>query len=34
MYRSEEPVPNLQHQPVILQPGVAPEAPVAPKLGE
>jgi len=32
MYRSEEPVPNLQHQPVILQPGVAPEAPVAPVL--
>jgi hypothetical protein len=30
MYRAEEPVPNLQHQPVILQPGVAPAAP-APK---
>ena len=32
MYRAEEPVPNLQHQPVILQAGVAPEAPAAPKL--
>jgi hypothetical protein len=29
MYRAEEPVPNLQHQPVILQPGVAPAAPAA-----
>jgi hypothetical protein len=34
MYRSEEPVPNLQHQPVILQPGVVAAAPAAPKLGE
>ena len=32
MYRAEEPVPNLQHQPVILQAGVAPAAPPAPKL--
>jgi hypothetical protein len=32
MYRAEEPVPNLQHQPVILQAGVAPEAPAAPIL--
>jgi len=29
MYRAEEPVPNLQHQPIILQPGVAPVAPAA-----
>ena len=34
MYRAEEPVPNLQHQPVILQPGVVAAAPAAPKLGE
>ena len=32
MYRAEEPVPNLQHQPVILEAGVVgPEAPAAPK---
>ena len=31
MYRAEEPVPNLQHQPVILEADVvAPEAPAAP----
>jgi hypothetical protein len=34
MYRSEEPVPNLQHQPVILEAGVVAAAPAAPKLGE
>ena len=27
MYRAEEPVPNAQHQPIILQGGVAPAAP-------
>ena len=32
MYRAEEPVPNAQHQPIILQTGVAPAAPVAPVL--
>ena len=32
MYRADEPVPNLQHQPVILQAGVAPAAPPAPVL--
>jgi len=32
IYRAEEPVPNLQHQPIILGKGVAPEAPAAPKL--
>jgi hypothetical protein len=32
MYRAEEPVPNVQHQPIILEAGVvAPEAPAAPK---
>ena len=31
MYRAAEPIPGIQHQPVILQPGVvAPEAPAAP----
>jgi len=27
MYRAEEPTPNGQHQPIILQAGVAPAAP-------
>ena len=27
MYRAPEPAPGVQHQPIILQPGVAPEAP-------
>ena len=34
MYRAAEPTPGVQHQPVILPAGVAPEAPAAAPLSE
>jgi hypothetical protein len=34
MYRAEEPENGIQHQPIILKAGVAPEAPVAAPLGK
>jgi hypothetical protein len=34
MYRADAPAPDLQTQPIILEKGVAPEAPPAPKLDD